>query len=154
MLVLLATIAATPPVMVPPPSPMRTAVRDMATVPAIILDVEVRGGALLWSGTMRVSPRVQASYTSSKSDAPAGICPPQRWYGSGERDALRLTVSFVNPGSAPRYVVNASWTRPAGDGCDGAQDTRTVALTESVDIGQRDATVSGDGGLTVRLRQR
>jgi hypothetical protein len=122
-------------------------------------DVDVRaGGQELWSGPMRLNGRTPASFSRQKSDAAVGDCAPVEGYSyRGVRSSLSVNLNMnVFEGSKTGFRLSINWERPGdANGCGGQDGTRTIGLTQSFSLepGQ-EASFSGDGGLTVRLRRR
>jgi len=148
-----AVVAApTAPVVLAPASPGRP------IGPPVTFDVDVRlGNEILWSGPMRVSQGAQAQFTRNKSDAPAVQCADTAFrYGN---DVTTLSVRLSRQGSQPgedRFQLTANWSRPgAENGCPNETGTRTIGLTQTFLLAANgELTVTGDGGLSVRLRRR
>jgi hypothetical protein len=145
------SVATDPPaVMVTPALAMRA--------PPITIDVEVRAaGEALWSGQMRVSGRSGASFSRQQSNAGAAGCEPvEGYYESSARTSLSINMSSTRRSSNTEGIdVRVNWDRPSeADSCQGRRGTRSVAIQETVIIKQGDTvTVTGDGGLTIKLHR-
>lgn len=165
---LLALLAATqaapaPPVRVAPPAPVVRTTRIPPPVyvhdlngPAarFTVEAEVRGGdAVLWSGPLRVGGSYnQTSVRREQSEPGDTEC------GSG-RGVAPISTSFsltLNArGEQDQVLVNVRWSRPGDRPCAPGPNSRTVELAGTVDLPPGGtATLTGDGGLVVRLRRR
>jgi hypothetical protein len=147
---------APPPIFIPSAPPSGGTV---ARGPIITLDVEVRGGgALLWSGQLRVADRSPASFTRQQSGAAQSSCTSSDDFDEhSERSSLSIYVSTARQTSTGTALdIRATWDRPSdSSGCKTRRSTRTVGIAETISLGPGgEQTVSGDGGLTIRLRRR
>ncbi len=154
---LLLAIAAQAAVAMPPPIFIPASRR--ASGPIVTMDVEVRGGGeVLWNGQLRVSDRTGASFTRQQSGATPTACAGLETYGdTSERSSLSVNLSTVRQATANASVeIRVSWDRPSGDSdCASRRSTRSVGIVETVSLEPgRDQTISGDGGLSIRLRRR
>lgn len=149
----------TPPPVFQPVVPAPRLAREEMMNRKASLDVDVRaGGQELWSGPMRLTGRAPASFSRQKSDAPVGDCPLVDGYSyRGVRSSLSVSLNMsAFEGRKEGFRLSISWERPGeASGCGGQDGTRTIGLTQSFNLepGQ-EASFSGDGGLTVRLRRR
>ncbi|MBV1917504.1 MAG: hypothetical protein KUG65_05515 [Sphingomonadaceae bacterium] len=126
-----------------------------ATEPTTI-DIELSsGGERLWSGSLRLAaPHGSASYSQSKNEF-AGICPgkgDQRNVSSNENLRLNINRRYSNQ-QVDQFSVTVNWTRPVA-ACNGG-GTNTIGFQRPVELPLGgSATVSGAGGLLVRLTRR
>ena len=114
------------------------------------------GDRLLFSGTLRVASGSGASYSENRSEASRTTCPTLRPYESTERSSLSIQLYLREDQRAGQAVnVNVNWQRPAPGGSCGNDGTRSVQLSQTVQLqpGQN-ATVEGDAGLVVNLSRR
>jgi hypothetical protein len=108
---------------------------------------------MLWEGTLRVGPNQGASYQQNFSQAPAQLCPPGSYYDRSERRHLNFSINAQhNQQTGPSYRIEASWARPVESQACGESGTRTVQISQTVQIVPGEPTViEGDAGLRVRL---
>lgn len=165
ILALLAAVQAAPVPRVPaaPPVPMvRTAtvpppiyVHDRSSPAArFTVEAEVRGGdAVLWSGPLRVGGSYnQTSIRREQSEPGDTECGPGRGVAP-ITTSLNLTLNAR--GEQDQVLVNVRWSRPGDRPCAPGPNSRTVELAGTVDLPPGGtATLTGDGGLVVRLRRR
>lgn len=162
LLLMLGAQSAPPPLMVvreAPPAPIITpsarsqAYRDRETGPPAILDIRVSGeDGFAWRDTLRVAHRAPASVTQSRTEAPSGRCPAEIQYDYGVRANFTITV---NVRSTSNFSVSIDWTRPASlDGCTAA-GSRTVRLSQTVELAPgQSVMLEGDAGLKVEIKRR
>lgn len=145
----------------PPPVVVSTAGRmapSRQEGEAVDFDVEIKAGdQSLWSGPMRVSNRVSATFNSDKHDASTEICvnDPSD-FGSGNRSRLSVTLRMLPYGDRrDLFALTLSWEHPSSDRhCNRDMATRTVGLTENFTLGAGQETrLRGDGGLVVHIRR-
>jgi len=153
-LILLAALAQpAPPVIAHIP---HTPAISAAPAPAQI-DVRVAGDrAILWEGTLRVSPTAGANITQNRSEAAPDSCTADPRRGSNVSTSLRLALRVGSDrGGGSLYSVDVNWTRPgSADQCP-TGGTRGVHLEQAVVLAPGQAvTLRGDAGLTVELRRR
>ncbi len=114
------------------------------------------GNRVLFSGTLRVASGSGASYSENRSEAPLMTCPTLRPYEATERSSLSIQM-YLRDNSAVGNGVNVSvnWQRPAPGGACGNDGTRSVQLSQTVQLqpGQN-ARIEGDAGLVVTLSRR
>ncbi|HEX7852347.1 MAG TPA: hypothetical protein VF503_01470 [Sphingobium sp.] len=166
MSIVFAMLAGTIPSAPPPPpmpsAPILLSSRSSSPNPLkfVNFEVEVRSGStVLWSGAMRVSNRVGASFSRQQSDASAEACENEQGdYGfGGERSALAVNLSMMRQSSgSDSFDLRVNWDRPGlRDGCSSRRGTRTIALSENFVLVERTETViTGDGALAIRIRRR
>ena len=169
MLLALLAVAQTapappaPPVRRAPPPPVVTAVAAPPSAyfhdrsgPAarFVVEAEVRGAdAVLWSGPLRVSGGYnQTSVRREQSEPGEAECRPGR-------GVAPITTSFNltlnGRGQEDQVTFNVRWSRPGDQPCAPGPNSRTIELTGTVDLPPGGtATLTGDGGLSVRLRRR
>ncbi len=147
-----------PPVMVSP-MPVATTLRTTTPRPAVMIAVEVMGGAeRLWAGQLRVAEYNSASFNSSVNEAPE-TCPAdksaQGRYAPNSGRSVQLSISRRNYDRSPsgedsNFAISAGWTRP-GVACE-AGGTSTVSFNRTVALAPGGkAELKGDGGLVVRV---
>ena len=154
-----AQIVAAPPA---PPAPpviyptftMRPGYRASGQGERYTVDVEVRGGgAVLWSGPLRVGGSYGATTIRRDQSEPGDASCPSSDYASPIATSFTLTLS--PRGSNGSLSVTVRWSRPGDQPCGPGPNSRTVELTQVVALDQGgNVTVNGDGGVSVRLRRR
>ena len=140
---------------VPPPVYITTPAERFEPVRfSVYVDVRAAGEPL-WSGPLRVGGGYgQTSVRREQSEPGDAAC------GTGERAASPVATSFTlslsGRGREDRVVlVSVRWSRPGDQPCGLGPNTRTVELSATVDLAPGGtATLTGDGGLSVRLRRR
>jgi hypothetical protein len=156
------TVAAPvpPPIVAVMPSPPPLVRVSGQMPPAIVVPLHVRvaaGKQLLFEDTMRIARGAGASFSQNRSEAPAALCPTDRFYGYGERQSLNVQLNLRGEYQAedPGVNVSVTWQRPSGSADCGPDGSRSVSLSETVELkpGQS-ATVHGDADLTVTLSRR
>ncbi|MBV9842236.1 MAG: hypothetical protein JOY99_12040 [Sphingomonadaceae bacterium] len=164
MMLLALTVAAAP-VAAPPPlavpslnrAPVIMTASD-AVQPPIEIDVEVRqADTVLYSGMMRVAGNIGASYSLNIMNAPRGLCTGRLTYDMGERSSLQVNLRSESFRDQPdRFALDLHYDRPASDrSCDQQPGTRSIGLNQAVPLAAgASVTISGDAGLSVRLRRR
>lgn len=168
--ILLAAMAVAPPpapitanVPPPPAGMMRRSfdqpVRREQDGPIItdIIEADARAdGERLWSGPLRISSLTGASFTRTLRQAAAQGCEAIR-SSLSVNDSLTLSIDPQRYGEANRYTVTVRWDRPGPqrDACQAARSSRSIGLTETIDLPPGSTRqVTGDGGLAVTLRRR
>ncbi len=122
----------------------------------VTIDVELMAGSSrLWSGSLRLgAPHGNASYSQSKNEY-AEPCARDPYSGNtSSNQNLRLYINRTYSQQEPdQFTVNVNWVRPVSE-CEGG-GTNTLGLQRrlSLDPG-RTVTVSGEGGLTVKLTRQ
>jgi hypothetical protein len=123
-----------------------------------MVDVEIRGeGQVLWSGELRLATNQQTSVRRDLTQPGATACSEPR-LGSVERTGLDLVLTPRAWSEADAGVeMTLRWGRPSGNACanfDGVS-ARTVELRDTIRLAPGQwVTVSGDAGLTLRIRRR
>jgi hypothetical protein len=133
--------------------------RTVTFPPRVIVPVRLRimpGNQVLLDDTLRLARGSSASFTQSRTEAPARFCEAEGYYGAGERQSLNVSLYLRGETNAdPQVNVSVSWQRPSGTAACGAGSSRSVSLSESVTLAQgQSATVRGDAGLVVTLSRR
>jgi hypothetical protein len=162
-----AQVAPAPPAPIlrrPPPQPV---VSTMTAPPSVYInrigdgqparftvDVEVRGGdAVLWSGPLRVGGGYgQTSIRREQTEPGDTECRPGRGVAP---ISTSLNLTLNGRGEQDQVLVNVRWSRPGDQPCAPGPNTRTVELAGTVELPANGAaTLTGDGGLIVRIRRR
>ena len=162
MTVLLLLAAAIAPA---PPAPPIVTVSEKAPVLArprpalpVNLDIEIKAGnELLWAGSLRVSDRVQASFSRQMTEAAETICEVAP-HMSAMRSSLSVNITRLRFGEdSDSYSLKLNWDRPGpkGNACEAQQSIRTIGLNQQFAFGQSNVvTIDGDNGLRVTIRRR
>jgi hypothetical protein len=155
---------AAPPAPPAPPMPMVTrppmiVVPDRPSAqPASTFEVEVSAGtSRLWSATVRTAYGRPAAFRQSLDQAAPDGCNQE----VGERQVgQRLEVTIIptgygpSAGQADRFMIQATWTRPASPGSCPDLGSRTVQVQRYLALRAGQAIeVEGDAGLRIRLRR-
>jgi hypothetical protein len=122
--------------------------------------IEVRVSSeqgLLWQGDLRVGAS-GANVMQSRTESETAGCQASDRNNRSLRNHLHLNLDRSSSGARDgeaAYALRLSWSRPASSqGC-AAGGSRTVEISQAVDLpagGQ--ATLRGDAGLVVTLRRR
>lgn len=154
------TVVTAPPA--PPPMPMAPppiiVPAAPADRPASIIEIEFSAGArLLWSGTVRAGYGRPASFRQSLDQAGPDGCGPELMTRQASQ---RVEVSVApagyrpEPDQADRFMVQATWARPASPGSCADPGSNIVQIQRIVTLRAGGAIeVEGDGGLRIRLRR-
>ena len=154
-----AQVAPPPPVISVPPvihSSPRFAVSNRVPGERYTVEVEIRAGTeTLWSGPMNVSTTQGANFSRQMSEAPASDCGPEG-YGQQAQNSLSLQLNPQRvPDAGASLGVSVRWGRTIPGTCPYRNSSRTVELNETVALTpNKSVTLTGDAGLTVRLRRR
>lgn len=158
MIALAAQVAAPPARVVLPPAPppvyVPTVIDRETSAARFVVDVEIRGGnAVLWSGPLRIgSGYAQTSVRRDQTEPGDSVCAPGQAV-SPVNSSLFLTLS--PRGQSGDILVNVRWSRPGEQPCGAGPNARVVELSGTVALTDaRAATLTGDGGLVVRLHRR
>ncbi|MET1754750.1 hypothetical protein ABVV53_04655 [Novosphingobium sp. RD2P27] len=160
MSILLAFAATVAPPL--PLAPSQSTVQRHPTRPVsqtMTYDVELRSDAeLLWSGQMRVSERMGATFSQQQQNAAPLNCMSPEIYGEvHERSVVSINLSPMSRFPATGALnVRVTWERPgSGAGCPARMGSRSVSITQILALQEgQQQTLTGDGGLTIRLRRR
>jgi hypothetical protein len=135
---------------------VRTA--EPSNVPPVLVEVRVSSEqGLLWQGQLRVGAS-GANIVQSRTESEMAGCQTSDRHDRSLRNHFHLNLNrrygVARDGDAA-YALRLSWSRPASSqGC-AANGSRTVEISQSLDLpagGQ--ATLRGDAGLVVTLRRR
>lgn len=131
--------------------------RPYPQTPPVVVPVRLRvtaGNRVLFDDVLRVAANSGASHTESRHEAGDAVCFRPGHYGSGERHALNINLSWRQDATVGTAVnVSVNWQRPSegSDPCVG-EGTRTVALSQTVPLSEGGSqTIRGDGGLAVTI---
>lgn len=159
-------------VMLAPPPPITVvSVRSAPAAPSMpgiirqddsagrfVIDVDVRADdTVLWQGPLRVASGSSTSVRREQSEPLESDCDQRRGYGSIQQTSLSLQLQVEQYGDAdPRRVrVTVRWSRPGAAACPTVAGARTVELNDLVNLPPGGSTtLTGDGGLVVRLHRR
>ncbi|PAX07090.1 hypothetical protein [Sphingomonas lenta] len=165
---LIAVLQVVAPILAPPPivqvatpaPPPRIVARaalhhEPATRPFTVhVDVQAEGRTL-WSGPLRVARGSGSTIRHEQSEPPETSCGVDAGYLRIRSTGLSINLSVAHHGDgAEALSATVRWTKPSGAGCPHLGGTRTVELTDVVRLAPgATVTLSGDGGLTARLRR-
>lgn len=156
-LMLQAVLAPSVVVPAPPaPSVIRSVAPLSSTVERFVVDVDIRAGSeTLWSGPLRVASNTASTFSRSQSEPRGESCAEDNYLGVQSSLNVQLTPSRQYQSGRPVLGVTVRWSRPVESACPLRGAARTVELSDSVALAAgQSATVTGDGGLVVRLRRR
>lgn len=150
--------------MVPPPPMITTAVSPppmmvpsmVLSGPPVVVDVRVTAGdRTLFADQMRVDEMMGASYSQSRSDAPARPCKTNR-YDRQQSTTFNLRLNARSGEAGTRLMsVSVTWSRPIDDPDCATSGTRSASINQTVGWEPgRPLVLTGDGGLRVELRPR
>ena len=140
-----------PPVFVVPSVPQQRGKAERFTV-----DVEVRAGSeLLWSGPMVVSNAQGSSFTRRLSEPGADDCGGTGYVQPAENALSVQIMPSRSFDAAIGLALSVRWTRSVLGACPFRNGSRNVELAQTIALAPGEATtLSGDGGVTIRLRRR
>lgn len=123
------------------------------TVETIAIEIR-QGSETIWTGTLRVGPQYgNANFSQSISEfaAPCPHEPLSRTSSNSNYDRINFSISRNNWMQEPdSFNINVNRMTPL-PACEG-EGTNTIGFSRVIDLPKsRPVTVSGEGGLTVRL---
>jgi hypothetical protein len=143
-------VVSRPPIIIVPDRPSER--------PASTFELEVSAGTTrLWSAIVRTANGRPANFRQSLDQAASGGCTPdsREWQVS-----QRLEVSIAPTGFGPaadrsdRFMIAATWTRPASPGSCPDLGSRTVQVQRMLTLRAGEVIeIEGDAGLRIRLRR-
>ncbi|WP_310468274.1 hypothetical protein [Sphingomonas sp.] len=156
-LIFAAALQGQPVVITPSPPPVVTASRiarpiEQSAVTTLHVRVAVAGRSL-FDDTLRVGQNSGASFSQTRSEAPALPCAGSRPYSGSTQNSLNIQLyARDNSHQGPGYSVNVSWQRPVAEPDCSGEGTRGVQLNQTVPLAPGESvTIRGDAGLTVTL---
>jgi hypothetical protein len=152
---MIRTTVSPPPVVVPSyPPPFSPASRMIG--PPVLVDVRVTAGnQTLFADQMRVDGMMGASYSQTRSEAMARVCPDAR-YDRQQSTNFNLRLNGRNMEAGSRQMsVSVNWSRPIESADCASNGTRGASINQTVNWEPgKTVVLTGDGGLRVELRPR